>query len=142
MLHSKSRSIRRAVTAAANARGLVACVALVAVLLVTADASAHRSPTKGESAAISAALHKPNVGIRSGLCFHVRNIVVSTAGPWASAKLVQCNKHRGDNALAVLQRVHAKWRVRDVGTSGVGCTDAPAPVRRDLHLMCDPSFTG
>jgi len=105
-------------------------------LAVTAVADAHRAPTKSESAAISAALHKPNVGIRRGLCFHVRHIVISTAGPWASAKLVPCNKSQGDIALAVLQRSHGKWRVRDVGTAGVGCTVAPVRVRRDLRLVC------
>lgn len=117
----------------------IACAALVTVMLA-ADAGAHRSPTRGESVAISDALHKPNVGIRRGLCFHVRSIVISTAGPWASAKLIPC-KGPGDRALAVLQRVAGRWRVRDVGTSGTGCTVAPARVRRDLHLVCDPSFT-
>ena len=121
--------------------GTATCVALVAAMLLAPAAAAHRSPTRAESAAIPAALHKPDQGIRRGLCFHVRNILVSTAGPWASAKLVPCDKRRGDTALAVLQRVHAKWRVRDVGTSGVGCTVAPPRVRRDLHLMCDPSST-
>jgi hypothetical protein len=134
MVRSTSRKAPRAGRVA-----LIPCVALV-TLMLAADASAHRSPTRAESAAISAALHKPNVGIRRGLCFHVRSIVVSTAGPWASAKLVPCSG-RGDRALAVLQRVRGKWRVRDVGTSGVGCTVAPARVRRDLHLVCDPSFT-
>ena len=118
--------------------GLIACVALVTVLLAT-DASAHRGPTRSESAAISAALHRPNMGIRAGLCFHVRKIVISTAGPWASAKLVPCDRHRGDTAAAVLRRLGGRWRVRDVGTSGVGCTVAPARVRHDLRLVCDPS---
>jgi hypothetical protein len=106
------------------------------VLAITAAASAHRAPTKSESAAITAALHKPNVGVRRGLCFHVRNIVISTAGPWARATLAPCNKNHGDTALAVLRRVHWQWRVRDVGTAGVGCTVAPARVRRDLRLVC------
>ena len=117
--------------------GSIACVAVVSVILA-ADASAHRGPTRSESAAISAALHRPNVGIRRGLCFRVRDIVISTAGPWARAKLLPCNAHRGDRALAVVQRLRGKWRVRDVGTSGVGCTVAPARVRRDLKLVCDP----
>jgi len=117
--------------------GLIACVVL-ALLMLAADASAHRGPTRRESAAISAALHGPNVGIRRGLCFHVREIVISTAGHWARARLFPCDKRRGDRALAVLQRLRGKWRVRDVGTSGVGCTVAPAGVRRDLNLVCDP----
>jgi len=106
------------------------------VLAITPAAGAHRAPTRSESAAITAALHRPNVGIRSGLCFHLRSIVISTAGPWARATLLPCNKNRGDTALAVLQRAHWKWRVRDVGTAGVGCTVAPARVRRDLRLVC------
>ena len=112
-----------------------AVVSLV-VAVSTNIADARRAPTRSEAAAISTALHKPNVGIRRGLCFHVRSVVVSTAGPWASAKLFPCDNRRGDIALAVLQRSHGTWRVRDVGTAGVGCTVAPARVRRDLRLSC------
>jgi hypothetical protein len=74
----------------------------------------------------------------SGVCFHVRDIFVSTAAPWAAAKLVPCSKSRTDTALAVFQRVSDEWRLRDLGTAGVGCM-APARVRRDLHLACLPA---
>jgi len=112
-------------------------IMVLGVLAVTTAADARRAPTKREAAAISAVLHKPNVGIRRGLCFHVRHIVISTAGPWARAKLVRCgDEHHFDTALAVLQRSRGRWRVRDVGTAGVGCTVVPARVRRDLQLLC------
>jgi hypothetical protein len=70
-------------------------------------------------------------------CFHVRDIVISTVGSWARAKVVRCGDgRRFDTALSVLQRRHHQWRVRDLGTAGVGCTVAPARVRRDLRLIC------
>jgi hypothetical protein len=112
-------------------------IAALGLLALTTAADAHRAPTKSESAAISAAIHRTHAGIRRGLCFHVRNIVISTAGPWSRARLVRCRDgHRFDTALAVLQRSHGKWRVRDVGTADIGCTVAPARVRRDLRLLC------
>jgi hypothetical protein len=117
-------------------RVLVVVAVVLCALAPTSAAQARRAPTKGEVSAITAALHK-STAIRHGLCFHVRNIVISTAGPWASAKVVRCDDgRRYDTALAVLQRCRGKWRVRDLGTSGVGCTVAPARVRRDLKLSC------
>jgi len=114
-------------------------ITVLGLFAVTAVADAHRRPTKGEAAAISVALHKSRA-IRRGLCFHARNIVISTAGPWASAKVVRCgngvNGHYYDTALAVLQHSRGKWHVRDLGTADVGCTVAPARVRRDLRLAC------
>jgi hypothetical protein len=111
-------------------------ITVVCVLAPVSAANARRLPTRREVAAISVALHKTHA-IRRGLCFHVRSIVISTAGPWASARVVPCgNGHRFDTALAVLQRSRGSWRVRDLGTSGVGCTVAPARVRRDLGLVC------
>jgi len=50
------------------ATGMASCVTVVLVALAAASiAGARRNPTRGESAAISAALHKPNSGIRRGL---------------------------------------------------------------------------
>lgn len=119
-------------------RGLLAGIAIaVLVSLAATDvAGARRSPTKSEAAAISRAVHSSHA-IRAGLCVHVRAIVVSTVGPWARFSVVRCNDgRRFDTALAVLQRRQGRWHVRDLGTSGVGCTVAPARVRRDLRLPC------
>jgi hypothetical protein len=119
-------------------RRLLAGIAIAALgaLVATDAAGAHRLPTKGEAAAISRTLHKSSA-IRAGLCFHVRGIVISTVGLWARARVVRCGDGRHfDTALAVLQRLHSHWHVRDLGTSGVGCTVAPARVRRDLGLLC------
>jgi hypothetical protein len=111
-------------------------IAVLGVLAVTTTADARRAPTRREATAISAALHKSHA-IRRGLCFYVRNIAISTAGPWARAKVVRCGDgHHFDTALAVLQRSHGTWRVRDLGTADTGCTVAPARVRRDLRLVC------
>jgi hypothetical protein len=110
-------------------------IALLSVLATTDVAGARRLATKSEVAAISGALHS-SPATRAVGCFHVRGILISTAGPWARANAVPCDKRRFDTALVVLQRRHGKWQVRDLGTAGVGCTVAPAPVRRDLALSC------
>ena len=108
-------------------------VALLLCVLTTA-ASARRAPTPREASAISRALHGLTA-TRAVHCFHVREIVVSTAGPWARARIVRCSG-RGDRALAGLERQHGRWRVRDLGTADTGCTVAPRRVRRDLRLVC------
>jgi hypothetical protein len=109
--------------------------AALGVLAATDAAGARRLPTKSEAAKISSALHNSPATSAVG-CFHVRGIVISTAGPWARANAIPCDRRRFDTALAVLQRRHGNWQVRDLGTSGVGCTVAPARVRRDLGLFC------
>ncbi len=118
-------------------RALAIIVATVlCALVVTSAAQARRPPTKNEVWAITGALHK-TAAIRRGLCFHVSGIAISTTGPWARARVVRCGDgRRFDTALAVLRRTRWNWRVRDLGTSGVGCTVAPARVRRDLKLVC------
>ena len=108
-------------------------VALLLFVLATA-ASARRAPTPREASAISRALHA-STATRAVHCFHVREIVISTAGPWARARIVRCSG-RGDRALAVLERQHGRWRVRGLGTADTGCTVAPRRVRRDLRLVC------
>jgi len=112
--------------------GLIPVTLLLFVL--TAAAYAHRAPTAKERSAISRALHA-STATRAVHCFHVREVVVSTVGPWARARVVRCSG-QGDNALTVLERQHGRWRVRDIGTAGTGCTVAPRRVRHDLHLIC------
>lgn len=118
---------------------LAGTAVLTAILAVTLTlvpgASARRAPTRREARAISHALHA-SPATKAVKCFHVRQIVISTAGPWARATLAACNPQKADNALTVLQRSHGRWHVRDIGTSGVGCTVAPRRVRHDLRLDC------
>jgi hypothetical protein len=118
-------------------------IALVLVLGISAGAvslafvpaaGAHRKPSKSEATGIDRAAHHSSATRGVG-CFHTREIVVSTAGPWARALLRPC-KPTFDTALAVFQRRHGKWTLRDVGTSGVGCTVVPRAVRHDLRLSC------
>lgn len=111
-----------------------ALAAVLAALTVCAAATASRAPTKSERAAISKALHKSSA-TGAVHCFSVRQVVVSTVAPWARGRIFPCGGD-GDHALAVLQRSHGHWRVRDLGTSGVGCTVAPKKVRLDLKLDC------
>lgn len=96
---------------------------------------ASRAPNARERSAITHTL-RASTETRMVRCFHVRSIVISTAGPWARATLVPCNPQRFDAALAVLHRIGDNWRLSDLGTSGIGCTVAPARVRRDLKLLC------
>lgn len=120
-----------------NATRRIGCLSLaaMAVLLVyPGGAGASRAPTHAEATAISKALHASRA-TGAVHCFHAREIVVSTAGPWARARIFPCYKH-GDRALAVLQRVKGRWRVRDLGTADAGCTVAPRKVRKDLRLVC------
>ncbi len=109
-------------------------VLTVALVALTATASASRAPTRSEADSISHALHASSA-TGAVHCFHVHEIVISTAGPWARARIFPCSKH-GDRALAVLELKHGHWRVRDLGTADTGCTVAPRRVRRDLRLFC------
>lgn len=111
---------------------ILTAVALGA-LVMAASATAERAPTKHEVAAISHALHSSSA-THAVKCFHVRNVAISTKGPWARARVVRCR--HGDNALAVLQLRRARWRVRDIGTADVGCSVAPRRIRIDLKLNC------
>jgi hypothetical protein len=115
-------------------RALVLMLTLAVVGLTAAVATAHRKPTKNEATAINKAAHSSSATHGVG-CFRTRQIVVSTAGPWAKASLVPC-KPNTDTALAVFERKRGHWSLRDLGTSGVGCTLAPRAVRRDLSLSC------
>ena len=113
-------------------RGLLPVALVLSVL--TPAAGAHRAPTTRERSAISRALHA-SAAMRAVHCFHVREVVVSTVGPWARARVARCSG-QGEHALSVLERRHGHWRVRDLGTAGTGCTVAPPRVRRDLRLVC------
>lgn len=110
-------------------------VVLLGALALAQAAGAHRAATHNEAVAISRALHS-SPATRAVSCFHTRSIVIATGGRWARANTVPCNKQRFDAALAVLQLRKGSWRVRDLGTAGVGCTVAPTAVRRDLSLVC------
>ena len=115
----------------------LAAVAM-ALLLPAASASARRPATRHETAAIEHAV-RTSSATRYARCYRVRKVFISTAGPWARATLVPCDPRHGDRALVVLQLHHGRWRLRDLGTADVGCTVAPARVRRDLKLVCSSS---
>ncbi len=108
---------------------------LLGALTIAQVAAAHRAATHKEAVAISRALHSSKA-TGEVHCFHLRRTVVATGGHWARTNLVPCNKRQFDSALAVLQLRKGRWRVRDLGTSGAGCTVAPAKVQRDLGLIC------
>lgn len=135
MLRHSYRS-ERSTSTTLTATAATALAALAALALALAPpAVAHRAPTPSEKAAISRALHA-SPATRAVKCFHVHGVVIASGGQWARALVTACNPQRADTALSVLQKRGGRWRVRDLGTSGVGCTVAPARVQRDLHLIC------
>ncbi|MCI2238508.1 hypothetical protein MO973_17255 [Paenibacillus sp. TRM 82003] len=55
---------------------------------------------------------------------------------WAAAELAPADPTALDPATVVLHRTGEAWAVVSLGTAGVGCEEAPAPVAADLALLC------
>jgi hypothetical protein len=55
---------------------------------------------------------------------------------WAAAEIVPNPGVQLDRSTVVLQRIGALWNVEDTGTSGVGCSSAPANIQTELGLSC------
>lgn len=116
-----------------------AVLGLVLTALVPASASAAREPTPVEAQAIDAAVHASTQTIAApDEDFTVQRIRISTAGPWASARLVPRPGSLLSPAFVVLSGDASAWRVRQVGTIDVGCGLAPRAVASDLGLGCPP----
>ena len=109
---------------------------VLAALVVAPSTSAHRRPTAREAAAIGHAAHHSTL-TSAVPCFHVRRVLVSTAGPWAKATLAPCNPQQDQTAIGVFERRRGKWVLRDVLCCGTGCSvRPPSAVRHDLGLRC------
>lgn len=116
-----------------------AVLGLVLTALVPASASAARDPTPVEAQAIDAAVHASSqTSAVPDQDFTVQHIRVSTAGPWAAARLVPRPGTIFSPAFVVLGGGATAWRVRQVGTIDVGCGLAPRAVAIDLGLGCPP----
>lgn len=121
-------------------RPFVAClVAVVLAGIVAPVAGADRAPTRAEFRAIArAAKHSPFTRAERGR-FEAKRVRISTEGPWARASLVGKPgfKKTVQPALAVFRHTNGRWRLRDLGTDGVGCSVGMSlAVRSDLGIVC------
>jgi len=108
---------------------VVAGLVVVLCLGAATSAMAWRKPTRSERSAIArAARQTPTVPNKT---IHVRNIHVSTVGPWASAGVGIYFGKTLDSATAILHKVHGKWINAGAGTDGEWCV-MPLRDQRDL----------
>jgi hypothetical protein len=69
--------------------------------------------------------------------FTVKNCRIAASSPiWAAASVVPNAGVQLDTATVLLQRIGALWNVEQVGTSRVGCDEAPMDVLTELRLPC------
>lgn len=93
-----------------------------------------RQPTRSEDAALLAAV-RANIPAawRSQSWVRTR---VSTINPrWAAFKINPRSGYEAvvQSAYGYAQRSGPRWRVVELGTSGVGCSGVPASVRNELR---------
>lgn len=117
-------------------RGLLALLATLS--LFPAVALASRAPSRSERGSIVAAIHRMKP-LGNPLLYLVKNIRVSTRGPYARASTAPRDRAAYQGALLILRRTHAVWRVIDFGSAGVGCSLPPA-VQLDLHVTPPTSY--
>lgn len=121
----------------------LALLTLAAFGVLVAPALSSRAPTKSERKAI---IHAFKTTHKAGLNqvashFNVTAIRVSTVDShWSKANLVAKKKYRStfQNGYGVAKRGAHGWRVKDVGSSGVGCGIVPKKVFKDLKLGVCP----
>ena len=118
---------------------LFVTVVVVLAGLIAANAYAWRAPTQIERLGIVAAIldkQRRNDCHSFRTCHpHISDIKVSLANTSYASAILHVRGYQ--DALAVLHKLYASWRVTAVGTSRfVGCGQAPKAVRVDLELMC------
>jgi hypothetical protein len=118
----------------------IAAVLLAAALPAVALAS--RTPSHSEKQQLRSAVKGSKLvpkKIRKGN-FTLKKSRISTEGPWAKAAIVSSGVYSDpfDPTIGLFKRSHGHWRLKSVGTSGVGCSHPKAPksVRKDLKLHC------
>jgi hypothetical protein len=121
----------------------IIAAALLAVALPTSAALASRDASKSEKQQLRKAVSSSKLvakKIRRGGHFKLRGVRISTAGPWAKAAIVPTGVYSDpfDPSRGLFKRSHGTWKLKVVGTSGVGCKNprAPRAVRKDLKLRC------
>lgn len=129
---------------AQNAVGSVGAVAAPAAASSAAAAGLGSAGTGSTPAdqrtwvAIVKAVHdSPLTDAVPDTAYTVVDIRRSVSDPsWAAATVESRRPDLADHAFVVLHVDGRSWRVRDLGTLGVGCGIAPAPVLRDLDSSC------
>jgi hypothetical protein len=118
---------------------LVAILSLAAFVALPTLASARRGANAAEKRHITAAVkHSSTTSSVPDSHYDVKRIRMATvAHGWARAELVPRPKYRASaqGATALLRKTNGRWRVRNLGTAGLGC-NIPRAVATDLRLDC------
>jgi hypothetical protein len=112
-----------------------ACAVLVASSAIgAAAAEAARQPTRSEDTALLAAV-RSNIPPDWRAKSWVRTRVSSINSRWAGFRINPRSGYEGEvqGAYGYAQRSGARWRVVELGSSGVGCAGVPGPVRNELR---------
>ena len=120
-----------------------ALLALGAFAVLVGPALSSRAPTTSEKKAITHAFKTTHeAGLNQVAShFNVKRIRVSTVNThWSTAHLVAKKKYRStfQSSYGVAKRGSHGWKVKSVGTSGVGCGIMPKKVFKDLKLGSCP----
>jgi hypothetical protein len=123
-------------------RTLFTIAAVLLAAAVPAVAFASRTPSHSEKKQLRSAVKSSKLvpkKIRKGN-FTLKSSRISTKGPWAKAAVVSSGVYSDpfDPTIGLFKRSNGHWRLKSVGTSGVGCSHprAPKSVRKDLKLHC------
>lgn len=95
------------------------------------------SPAQQRAIAEAARAAPETQGVRGR--FLVRRVRISETGSWARASLTPKPRYvkTVQSVVAVFRQVRGSWKLRDLGTDGVGCSiGMPPAVQRDLELVC------
>ena len=118
---------------------LAVLFALAAIVAVPTVASARRGASSAEKRHITSAVkHSRLTSQVPDSHYDVKRIRLTTvAHGWARAEIVPRPKYAAtaQGATALLRKVDGRWRVRNVGTDGLGC-HIPRGVAADLRLTC------
>jgi hypothetical protein len=119
----------------------IIAAALLAVAL-PAVALASRAPTRSERVELRKAVKSSKLvakAIRKGH-FKLSKPRISTKGPWAKAGIVPTGTYSDpfDPTRGLFKRSRGHWKLKVVGSAGVGCSKPrlPRAVRKDLKLRC------
>ena len=119
----------------------IIAAALLAVAL-PAVALASRTPSHSERVQLRKAVTGSKLvpkAVRRGH-FKLAKPRISTEGPWAKAGIVPTGTYSDpfDPTRGLFKRSHGHWKLKVVGSSGVGCSKPrlPRAVRKDLKIRC------
>ncbi|WP_337059982.1 hypothetical protein [Kineococcus sp. G2] len=139
------RTRRTALAATLPAVGALALLAAAAPSgaaepVAGAQVAAHATPQVPVhvAAEVAAAVRaSPQVAAVPAEAYAVTGVRTAASDPaWAAAELAPADPAALDPATVVLHRTGDAWGVVSLGTAGVGCEEAPAPVAADLALLC------